>query len=106
MLALLGVVTILLLLGLIVSGGTSPVVASLAAGFGLDTSKFVALGGGVTRSLRLDAHGKSLASAILDLDIDDPGSRHERPEPSAQCGHARPPITFSRSMTSSNSSLV
>ena len=58
MLALLGVVTILLLLGLIVSGRTSPVVA---------------LGGGVTRSLRLDAHGKSLASAILDLDIDDPG---------------------------------
>jgi hypothetical protein len=31
-----------------------------------------ALGGGVTRSLRLDAHGKSLASAVLDLDIDDP----------------------------------
>jgi hypothetical protein len=27
------------------------------------------LGGGVTRSLALDAHGKSLSSAILDLDI-------------------------------------
>jgi hypothetical protein len=32
-----------------------------------------ALGGGVTRSLALDAHGKSLSSAVLDLDIlDDP----------------------------------
>ena len=32
-----------------------------------------ALGGGVTRSLALDAHGKSLSSALLDLDIkDDP----------------------------------
>ncbi|HWE35437.1 MAG TPA: hypothetical protein VG406_02615 [Isosphaeraceae bacterium] len=28
-----------------------------------------ALGGGVTRSLRLDAHGKCLSSAILDLEI-------------------------------------
>ena len=28
-----------------------------------------ALGGGVTRSLALDAHGKSLGSAVLDLDI-------------------------------------
>ena len=27
------------------------------------------LGGGVTRSLALDAHGKSLSSALLDLDI-------------------------------------
>jgi hypothetical protein len=27
------------------------------------------LGGGVTRSLALDAHGKSLGSGILDLDI-------------------------------------
>ena len=31
-----------------------------------------ALGGGVTRSLALDAHGKTLSSAILDLDIGDP----------------------------------
>lgn len=31
-----------------------------------------ALGGGVTRSLALDAHGKSLSSALLDLDV--PGS--------------------------------
>jgi len=28
-----------------------------------------ALGGGVTRSLALDAHGKSLSSRLLDLDI-------------------------------------
>ncbi|MBS0532038.1 MAG: hypothetical protein JSS22_21980 [Proteobacteria bacterium] len=31
-----------------------------------------ALGGGVTRSLALDAHGKSLSSALLDLEIDEP----------------------------------
>jgi hypothetical protein len=30
-----------------------------------------ALGGGVTRSLALDAHGKCLGSAILDLEIPD-----------------------------------
>jgi len=30
-----------------------------------------ALGGGVTRSLALDAHGKSLSSALLDLEIQD-----------------------------------
>lgn len=30
-----------------------------------------ALGGGVTRSLALDAHGKSLGAAILDLALDD-----------------------------------
>jgi hypothetical protein len=29
-----------------------------------------ALGGGVTRSLALDAHGKSLGSALLDIDIE------------------------------------
>jgi hypothetical protein len=28
-----------------------------------------ALGGGVTRSLALDAHGKSVSSALLDLEI-------------------------------------
>jgi hypothetical protein len=32
---------------------------------------FDALGGGVTRTLALDAHGKSLSSALLDLDIPD-----------------------------------
>jgi hypothetical protein len=32
-----------------------------------------ALGGGVTRSLALDAHGKTLGSAILDLALDNPG---------------------------------
>src|SRR6202000_1821303 len=31
-----------------------------------------ALGGGVTRSLALDAHGKSLSSALLDLEIPEP----------------------------------
>lgn len=30
-----------------------------------------ALGGGVTRSLALDAHGKSLSSALMDLDMPD-----------------------------------
>ena len=30
-----------------------------------------ALGGGVTRSLALDAHGKCLASAMLDLELPD-----------------------------------
>jgi hypothetical protein len=41
---------------------------------GLGALNFVlhgALGGGVTRSLALDAHGKCLASAILDLEIPD-----------------------------------
>jgi len=28
-----------------------------------------ALGGGVTRSLSLDAHGKSLSSALLDMEL-------------------------------------
>jgi hypothetical protein len=32
------------------------------------------LSGGVTRSLALDAHGKSLSSALLDLEIEPPGS--------------------------------
>ena len=39
---------------------------------GLSALNFVmpgALGGGVTRSLALDAHGKCLGSAILDLEI-------------------------------------
>ncbi|MCX6050153.1 MAG: hypothetical protein NT075_34075 [Chloroflexi bacterium] len=38
---------------------------------------FDALGGGVTRSLALDAHGKSLSSAMLELEIPDPPARHE-----------------------------
>ncbi len=33
-----------------------------------------ALSGGVTRSLALDAHGKSLSSALLDLEIPAPAS--------------------------------
>ncbi|MGJ7914341.1 hypothetical protein ACI48D_02520 [Massilia sp. LXY-6] len=39
---------------------------------GLGAMNFVmhgALGGGVTRSLALDAHGKSLSSAILDIEL-------------------------------------
>lgn len=31
-----------------------------------------ALGGGVTRSLALDAHGKSMSTALLDIDIEEP----------------------------------
>jgi hypothetical protein len=31
-----------------------------------------ALGGGVTRSLALDAHGKSLSSALMELELSDP----------------------------------
>lgn len=41
---------------------------------GLGAMNFVmhdALGGGVTRSLALDAHGKSLSSAILDIEIEE-----------------------------------
>jgi hypothetical protein len=30
-----------------------------------------ALGGGVTRSLALDAHGKGLSSALLDMELPD-----------------------------------
>jgi hypothetical protein len=33
------------------------------------------LGGGVTRSLALDAHGKSLSSALLDLKISAPSDK-------------------------------
>lgn len=32
-----------------------------------------ALGGGVTRSLALDAHGKSMSAALLHLEIGEPG---------------------------------
>lgn len=41
---------------------------------GLGALNFVlrgALGGGVTRSLALDAHGKCLGSALLDLEVPD-----------------------------------
>jgi hypothetical protein len=34
-----------------------------------------ALSGGVTRSLALDAHGKSLSSALLNLDLPDAGGQ-------------------------------
>ena len=42
---------------------------------GISAMNFVlgrALGGGVTRSLALDAHGKSLSSALMDLEIPEP----------------------------------
>jgi hypothetical protein len=45
---------------------------------GLDALNFVvenALAGGVTRSLRLDGHGKSLSSAVLGIEVDGPGGR-------------------------------
>lgn len=38
-----------------------------------------ALGGGVTRSLVLDTHGKSLSSALLDLDLPDESQPREAP---------------------------
>ena len=38
-----------------------------------------ALGGGVTRSLILDTHGKSLSSALLDLEIPEQPHTHEAP---------------------------
>jgi hypothetical protein len=40
-----------------------------------------ALAGGVTRSLALDAHGKTLAAALLDLEIDaaDHNPPHRKP---------------------------
>jgi len=45
---------------------------------GLGALNFVmldALGGGVTRSLALDAHGKCLSSAILSLEIPEPDAQ-------------------------------
>jgi hypothetical protein len=36
------------------------------------------LGGGVTRSLALDAHGKSLSSALLDLEIEPPDDKIDK----------------------------
>jgi hypothetical protein len=51
-----------------------------------------ALGGGVTRSLALDAHGKSLSALLLDLEIPDkdgPDDGDDRPDDktSNQGGH-------------------
>jgi hypothetical protein len=42
-----------------------------------------ALGGGVTRSLALDAHGKSLSSALLDLEVPDVETRQAPRRPGA-----------------------
>ena len=39
-----------------------------------------ALGGGVTRSLVLDTHGKSLSSALLDLELPDDFHPHVAPD--------------------------
>ena len=46
-----------------------------------------ALGGGVTRSLILDTHGKSLSSALLDLKLPDETNTHQAPPQ----GDAQPP---------------
>ena len=40
-----------------------------------------ALAGGVTRSLALDAHGKTLGAAILDIDIEVDGLDADQPPP-------------------------
>lgn len=37
---------------------------------------YEALGGGVTRTLALDAHGKSLGSALLELELDNTNMKH------------------------------
>ena len=37
-----------------------------------------ALGGGVTRSLGLDTHGKALSSALLDMEIEDNSKSEDR----------------------------
>ena len=50
---------------------------------GLGALNFVmhgALGGGVTRSLALDAHGKCLASAVLEIEIPDERPGEPAPE--------------------------
>jgi hypothetical protein len=39
---------------------------------------YEALGGGVTRSLSLDPHGKSLSSSLLEMEIPDRQQRAER----------------------------
>jgi hypothetical protein len=48
-----------------------------------------ALGGGVTRSLALDAHGKCLATLLLDLEI----SCELAGEPTAEHREVRTPVT-------------
>jgi hypothetical protein len=42
---------------------------------GLNFVMTKALGGGVTRSLALDPHGKSLSSSLLDIELPDPQGR-------------------------------
>jgi hypothetical protein len=47
---------------------------------GLGALNFVlegALGGGVTRSLALDIHGKSLSSSLLELELPEPQARRD-----------------------------
>ncbi|MFL9868546.1 hypothetical protein PQR67_30630 [Paraburkholderia fungorum] len=51
---------------------------------GLGAFNFVlgqALGGGVTRSLALDAHGKSLSSALMGLEVEAPAEGGTAPAP-------------------------
>jgi hypothetical protein len=48
---------------------------------GLGALNFVlhdTLGGGVTRSLSLDAHGKSLSGCLLEMELPDPQRRPAR----------------------------
>ena len=50
----------------------------------LHALKFVlhdALGGGATRALNLDVHGKSLSSCLLELELPEPPGSPELPEP-------------------------
>ena len=59
---------------------------------GLGALNFVmekALAGGVTRSLSLDAHGKSLGSVLLELEIPDKQSARPEDETSKQNGESR-----------------
>ena len=61
--------------GAIVGGeGTRYEIPSLGA---LNFVLKQALGGGVTRSLALDPHGKSLSSAMLDLELPEAGVSRE-----------------------------
>ena len=48
-----------------------------------------ALGGGVTRSLALDAHGKTLGAALLDLELDASDDPPAEPPPDRAQGPAQ-----------------
>ncbi len=84
---------------LLVDAVTAPVVAKFFEALGLSRVErfelpalgalnFVlhgALRGGVTRSLALDAHGKTLSSSLLSLEIDLPLASARQGVESAQC---------------------